>query len=139
MFLKQDAKGFANAIVVPDDSAAVKKERGGGGGGAGSSSGGAGVVEGLEEVMVAAKQMGKYEAALAWCKAQGVTTVEMLQEVGGDELAAPLGLQPIPAAFLLRKIREGPGSEPAEGPKAAAKRPAQAEPEGDHPGGRQRS
>ena len=83
--------------------------------------------------------MGKYEEALAWCNAQGVTTVEMLQEPGGDELAAHLGLQSYPAAFLLRKIREWPGSEPAEGPNAAGKRPAQAEPEGDHPGSRQRS
>lgn len=135
--MKQDAKGFANAVVIPDGS--VKKECGSGGGGAGISSG-AEVVEGLQEVVAAAKQEDKYGAALAWCKAQGVTTVEMLQEAPfGDELAAHLGLQPIPAAFLLRKIREWAGSEPAEGSNAAGKRPAHAEPEGDNPSSRQRS
>ena len=61
------------------------------GGGAGSSSG-AGVVKGLEEVMAAADQTDKYEEALAWCMAQGVTTVEMLQEFGVDELAEHLDL-----------------------------------------------
>ena len=64
-------------------------------------------VEGLDEVMMAARLQDRLGEAVAWCEAQGVTTVLMLQDdEDADEMVKALQLQKMPGKFLKKKLVE---------------------------------
>mmetsp|Transcript_46244 Transcript_46244/g.104213 ORF Transcript_46244/g.104213 Transcript_46244/m.104213 type:complete len:198 (-) Transcript_46244:358-951(-) len=114
---QRNAEGFAAAIHLDDDAGtpqwADHGVRSGGSGAAGSAtatpadpSGTPSEVEGMEDVMKAARLQGRLGEALGWCGEQGVTTVLMLQEMTewADKLAEDLHFLPAQTAFFKRKL-----------------------------------